>query len=180
MSLSLFSGDYSWYLMQYVSAFMGMKTAFLKMYLTLYFRKWVRKFLLFSSGGGGASFYFSLACTAGASRISVVWCFLHCGKCPLFPGEVGIPFVTSFSGLCPGEEMWWVMGPLWSQCCLQQDAASSAILSEVSQVPPLDSTAMDEDRLGLFLHLWPCSLPSNGGCQTSVDTPLCRGHCSRV
>ena len=132
------------------------------------------------------------------------------GKCPIFPGEVGIPSVTRppVSGHHPCGEMWWVMGfwPMRFQCCPLQDAARSAVLYEVTQVFSPGFAGMGGGRwegTGLFVHLWSCSLPvmvlPNLSCHTcqspslslSVDTvctcllnkmflPLCSSGLPRV
>lgn len=87
------------------------------------------------------------------------WASLSLGTTPV--GDCGRP---------------WVSGSVRSQhCLLQLHAASSVVLSEVSQVPPLGSTAVGGVGWvgkGLFLSLWPCSPSNNGGCPTSAAISL--------
>lgn len=115
-------------------------------------------------------FLFYLAYTA---ETSVGCCCLGCGKCPVFPREVGMPTVsrspvsngTTFVGEC--------CGPARSQCCLlPPDVASSAVLPEVSQMALLGSGVMGCVRERLVLHLWTGSFPSDGSWWTLAATPL--------
>lgn len=97
-------------------------------------------------------------------------------KYPVFPGEgdllcdqVALVSKHHPHGECDRQ---YILGPMKSQHDpLQPDAADSAALLQVSQVPPLGSEQWVGIGLagrGWVLHLWLCSLPSNGVCQTSL------------
>lgn len=97
------------------------------------------------------------------------------GKCPIFPGEVDISSVTR-SPWCHGTTPVGECDERWSS-----EAVKFQMLLAVLCCPRYPRCLCQAQLRwvrarwagrGLLVHLWLCSPPSNGGCQTSVATPL--------
>lgn len=130
--------------------------------------------------------YFIFSCTARVSQIATGW-KLTC--IPWGCGQLFCDHVASISRHHPCGGMWWAMGfRAYEIPALPSATICSAALSEVSQVILLGSATMRQGEVGWerpLVHLWLCSPPSNGNCQTLAASPLylhpvtrisCSGH----
>lgn len=109
-----------------------------------------------------------------------VW--LGHGKCPVLPGEVGVPSVTRPppSGGTTPMGMWWGDGasgeiprlPHVTRCC------QHAALSEVGVGVGVGVTGLGREEQSPS-HLWPCSVPSSGSCYSvCLSHPWVKPQCA--